>query len=244
MKKLFVILFLLIPLIAASQRAVVRNIPEHDHRALHFGFTLGLNTMDFKIRPSEYAVEEDLFAEVSRLTPGFNINVVSNFRLGRFFDLRILPGVAFGQRKIDFYKMDGQPLPGSEELETSAGPSLDSSQELESSFLEFPFTLKYKSVRINNYRPYLLGGINFRYDLAKNFNEEDEIYLSLNPFDIYFETGFGIDFYLPYFKFATELKYAIGFFDALDHKDNSKPRYMDSIDRLKSHLVIVSFHFE
>ncbi len=244
LKNLIAILFLLTPLIASSQGASVRNLPEHDHRALHFGFTLGLNTMDFKVRSSEYAVDNDFYAEVSNLTPGFNINVVSNFRLGNHFDFRILPGVSFGQRKIDYYTMEGHPLPGGETEGDASVPVLVGSQELESSFLEFPFALKYKSVRINNYRPYLLGGVNFRYDLARNFNEDDEIFLSLKPFDIYLETGFGIDFYLPYFKFSTELKYAMGFVDNLDRRENSRPRYQDSIERMRSSLIILSFHFE
>jgi hypothetical protein len=234
----------LLPLIASSQRSVVRNLPEHDYRALHFGFTLGLNTMDFKIRASEYAVNNDMYAEVSNLSPGFNINVVSSFRMGDYFDLRILPGVSFGQRRIDYYTMDGTALPGSENNNGSFEPSFIISQELESSFLELPVILKYKSTRINNYRPYLLGGINFRYDLARNFNEDDGIYLSLKPFDTYLETGFGIDFYLPYFKFSTEIKYAAGFLNALDRRENSRPQYQDAINIMRSNLVVLSFHFE
>jgi hypothetical protein len=244
LKNIITIVFLLVPLIASSQRAVVRNLPEHDYRAMHFGFTLGLNTMDFRIRASRFAAANDLYAEVSTLTPGFNINVVSNFRMGNYFDLRILPGVSFGQRKIDYYTMDGLPLPGNVSHDGSAGPLLLTSQELESSFLELPVILKYKSVRINNYRPYLLGGINFRYDLARNFNEDDGIYLDLNPFDTYLETGFGIDFYLPYFKFSTELKYAMGVFEALDRRESSRPQYQNAIKRMRSNLIILSFHFE
>ena len=243
MKKLLIILILFIPVLASAQRARVKNIPEHDHKAVHFGFTLGLNTMDFRVRDSEYAIENGFFGEVSGLTPGFNINIVSNFRLSDYFDFRMLPGVAFGQRRIDYYHTDGSPLPGSPEDEGSFDPRQDSrSQELESSFLEFPFILKYKSDRVNNYRPYLVGGVNFRYDLAKNYSETDEIFLSLNSFDIYLETGFGIDFYLPYFRFSTELKYAKGFLNVFNPRGESI--YENSIDRLKSNLLVLSFHFE
>ncbi len=244
MKKLITIAFLLIPLLANSQRAIVRNLPDHELRSLNFGFTLGLNMMDFKVRSSQFAVDNDLFAEVSNLSPGFNINIVSNFRLTSHLDLRILPGVAFGQRSLDFYTMEGHGLPGGNENNLDVVPVHVNTQELESSFLEFPFALRYQSVRINNYRPYVLGGINFRYDLAKNFNEDDHIYLSLNPFDIYLETGFGIGFYLPYFKFTTELKFAVGFLDALHRRENSRPQFQEAIERMRSHLIILSFHFE
>jgi hypothetical protein len=245
LKKFLCTYFLLIPFLAKSQQ----NIPEHDLRALHFGFTLGLNTMDFKVKQSEIAIENNFFAEVSSLTPGFNINVVSNFRLNSFFDIRILPGVAFGQRRIDYYRIEGETgLPGSVSWnEESVVP--DSHQDLESSFLELPFIIKYKSVRLDNYRPYLVGGINLRYDLAKNFSEDDEIYLGLKPFNIYMETGLGIDFYFPYFKFSAEVKFARGFLNMLQRRyeglpfDN-KTRYETAIESIRSNLLIFSFHFE
>ena len=244
LKKLLFILLVLLPFTAEAQRAIVRNLPEYDHKAVHFGFTLGLNTMDFRISASEYAVNEGFFAEVSTLTPGFNINIVSNFRLGKHFDFRMLPGVAFGQRRIDYYIVEGGRLPGQSGWDSRNEPINVSSQDMESSFIEFPFIFKYKSVRINNYRPYLIGGTNFRYDLARNFSEEDEVFLSLRPFDAYLETGFGIDFYLPYFKFSTELKFAMGFMHVLQDRSNSRPRYQESIERLRSNLFILSFHFE
>ncbi len=211
-----------------SQRIYVKNIPEHDQKPLHFGFTIGLNTMDFRILPSRFAAENSLTPEVNRLSPGFNINVVSNLKLTEFLDFRVLPGISFGQRQIDFY----------------SDTVLVNSQELESSFIEMPLILKYKSVRINNYRPYVIGGVNFRYDLAKNFSEDDQIFLKLKPFDTYIELGFGIDFYLPYFKFSTEVKYSRGFFNKIEYASNSQPQFQNSIERLNSNLIILSFHFE
>ncbi len=255
LKKVLFILLVLIPVSAAAQRARVRNIPEHEFKTVHFGFTLGLNTMDFRIKHSDFAVNytnnqlRGFYGEVSTLTPGFNINIVSNFRLSNHFDFRILPGVAFGQRRIDFYSMPrGSGVPGSDDWDGRSEPILLSSQNIESSYLELPFIFKYKAVRINNYKPYLIGGVNFRYDLAKNFSPDDGVFLSLNSFDTYMEVGFGIDYYLPYFKFSTELKYATGFIDILNRRaapgglDESKYQY--SIGALYSNLIILSFHFE
>lgn len=232
------------PLVARPQGRVVKHLTEQDRKALHFGFTLGLNTMDFRIQPSEYAVENNFFPEVSVLSPGFNINIVSNFRLTNSFDLRILPGVSFGQRRIDFYNTLESGLPGSTGWNEGYEPVLENSQQLESSFLELPVIIKYKSVRINNYRPYIIGGVNLRYDLAKNFNEDDQIYLDLDPFNVYAEGGFGIDFYLPFFKFSAELKYSNGLFDMLNERISSQTSYQDAIGQLKSSMVILSFHFE
>ena len=140
---------------------------------------------------------------MSILNPGINIQVVTNFRPARYFDLRFLPGVSFGQRNIRYYTIkstDGVP----DQYEAT----YDESQRIESSFLEFPLLLKYKGDRLNNVRPYIIGGINYRYDLAgkKEFDEDKGVHIMLKRSDLYYEAGAGLDFYLPYFKLSVEIK--------------------------------------
>ena len=113
--------------------------------------------------------------------------------------------------------------------------------------MEFPMIIKYKSKRINNFRPYLVGGANYRIDLAarKEYDYKDKVFLRLRRSDIYYEVGFGIDFYNKYFKFSTELKLAVGMLDVLVHDPaTSNPHYVTAIDKLQSNLWLLSFHFE
>ena len=120
--------------------------------------------------------------------------------------------------------------------------------KIESSMLDFPLLVKYKAKRINNYRPYLLAGGSVRYDLAakKNFDEEQKEYVILKPLDVYFETGFGIDFYLPYFKFSTELKLSFGLLNVMNSSkiSSTHPEYQRSLTKLNSNIVMFSLHFE
>jgi hypothetical protein len=93
----------------------------------------------------------------------------------------------------------------------------------------------------------LIGGGNYRIDLAarKDYDEAENRYVRLKRSDLYYEIGFGIDFYLKYFKFTTELKLAVGLRDVLVHDLTSgRPEFVRSIDILKSNLLILSFHFE
>jgi hypothetical protein len=204
-----------------------------EEKILHFGFSIGFNTMDFKITPSLSNLQVDsLYPEVSILNPGINIQIVSGYRPTENLEIRFLPGVSFGQRNIRFYK--GQ-VPENED------------QRLESSFLEFPLLLKYKGKRLNNVKPYLIGGLNYRYDLAgkKEYDGEKPIYLRLQRSDIYYELGTGLDFYLPYFKLSIELKMSNGLRDVLVHDSyNDHPQYVNSIERMRSQIWIISFHFE
>lgn len=232
LKRIFFIpLFLIFVASLSGQQTVPLNEPNHDDRPIHFGFCLGLNVMNFTVHTNYQAYKTDtMLASVSRPSLGFHIQVVSNYRLGEYFDLRFLPGVSFGQRDLNFYKNNILVKNGD--------------QKLESNFLEFPFLIKYKSKRFNNFRPYIITGVNFRYDLAKTLSEDDGIYLALNKFDINYEAGAGIDCYMPYFKLSIELKLSYGFLNMLRRRDNSHPEFQNTIDRLNSSITMLSFHFE
>jgi hypothetical protein len=223
---------LLAPMILSGQRSKPKNDSNYDERMLHFGFSMGLNTMDFNIKLSEEAVANGITAETVSLKPGINIQIVSDFRPTTYLDVRFLPGVSFGQRNINFYQN---------------GVLINDKQKLESSFLEFPLSLKYKGMRLNNSRPYIIGGLNFRYDLAgkKEYDEQQEIYLRLNRADLYYEAGAGIDIYLPYFKLTIEAKMSNGLRDILVHEPApGYPQYANSIESMHSQIWILSFHFE
>jgi hypothetical protein len=231
LKQLYLILINLLVLAQLNgQKSVPLNEPNHDDRAIHFGFCLGINTMNFIVHTNYQSYKNDnLIGSVNKPTPGFHIQVVSNYRLGQYFDLRFLPGVAFGQRTLSFFKND---------------TLRNDNQKLESNFLEFPLLLKYKSKRLNNFRPYLITGTNFRVDLAKTLSEDDGIYIALKRFDLYYEAGAGIDLYMPFFKMSIELKYSYGLFNMIRRRDNSQPQYQNSIERLNSTLTMLSFYFE
>ena len=84
MKKVLsiLILVLLVQSSWAQRHTVPLNLPNYDRKPVHFGFLLGINSMDFKITPR--AIQADtLFILKSQEQKGFNLGIVSNFRLGR-----------------------------------------------------------------------------------------------------------------------------------------------------------------
>jgi len=236
-KRIIIIALIIISQTTWAQEKFALNYQEIDYKVLHFGFTVGFNTMDFGITPSmqpRISGTDTLFLipELNNLSPGFHVGVVSSLRLSDNFDFRFLPGITLGQRNVLFYDQVG---------------NLDSEMSIESTFIDLPFLIKYKANRLKNYRPYLIGGVNIRNDMARNkeFNEDEQIYIKLKPFDIYYEIGFGIDFYMTFFKLSTELKYSVGTRDVVSSDASpDRPEYANSIDSFKSRLFMVSFHFE
>ncbi len=223
----------MIQLVVNGQKQKPKNESWYDEKPLHFGFSLGFNTMDFNITPSQsYLLQDSIYPEVSVLNPGINIQIVTDLRPGKYMDIRFLPGVSFGQRVVGYYK--------DTEL-------YNEKQRLESSFLEFPLLFKFKGDRLNNVRPYVITGLNFRYDLAakKDYDEDGLVFLKLKRPDLYYEVGTGLDFYLTYFKLSVELKLSNGFRNILDSDPPpSHPEYRNAIEKMRSQIWVLAFHFE
>jgi hypothetical protein len=230
---LLVLIVLMISANLSGQKQKPKNKSWYDDKLLHFGFSLGFNTMDFMITPAQdYLGVDSLYPDVSILNPGINIQIITDFHPADHWDIRFLPGVSFGQRNVRYYK--------NKDL-------YNGQQRIESSFMEFPLLVKYKGDRLNNVRPYVVSGLNFRYDLAakKEYDEEKPVDLRLKRPDLYYEAGAGLDFYLPYFKLSVELKMSTGMRDMLIREPASgQEQYVDAIEKMRSQIWIIAFHFE
>ncbi|MRT93396.1 porin family protein [Ancylomarina sp. 16SWW S1-10-2] len=239
MKKAFIILLLLfLSSYLFSQKVYspgrILNSQEVDQKRLHFGFTLGLNIMDYAIRNS---AKDNWKAEQVTFSSGFSVGIVSDLKLHEDFSLRFQPGLEFGERTILY----------SNDYDLSTYPA---ETTIESVVINLPLLLKYRAKRINNYRPYLVGGFSYKMDVQAptKLDIDDGVMVRLEPNYFSLELGAGIDFYLPYFKFATELKLSLGLQDILNHKlDSENPDadfYTYSMSRMSSNVVTLSFHFE
>jgi hypothetical protein len=108
-----------------------------------------------------------------------------------------------------------------------------------------PVDLKFSAERFNNYRPYVMCGINPMLDLTVKKQKN----LLLKSFDCYLEVGLGCDFYLPFFKFIPEIKFCYGLMDVIDKDrsdltDETLNIFTNSVDRGRSKMIVVSFYFE
>ncbi len=244
LKSFFYILTLLLAAVVDVQgqyrKPVLLNDPDYDvGKPLRFGFSIGINVMDFESVNRRAQFNADgarYFAEVTHISPGLNVNAIGDLRITQSAHLRFLPGYSFGQRNVDFYRIDAD-----------SSVSVGTTMKMESNFIDLPIGVKYLSERTGNVRPYLYFGTNFRVDLAayKRLKIEKGVLLRLRKFDYYYEVGFGVDFFLQYFKFSTEIKWSAGFLNMLsnDYVEEGK-MYHDAVGSLKSRFLIISFHFE
>jgi hypothetical protein len=235
MKHFFLLFFLLLMVgLAYSQPTQTRapNLPNFDDKALNFGFLIGFNTMDYRVVSKAPALQGPggpRYADVVNLSPGINIGMVTSFRLNKHFNFRVLPGISFGQRDLLFI--------------SEAGEEDEFPLEIKSTYIECPLVIKFNGARMTNAKPFLTAGINPRFDLAKSKKDG----LMVRPFDVFWEIGAGMDSYMSYFRFSTELKLSIGMMNVLNPKGTGEPEdvlYSDVLDRLTSRIFVLTFYFE
>ena len=227
------LLCLVIPeLFSQANFGKVQNLVHVDNKRYHFGFILGLNTMDFNVTNAG-TVDNDgriWYAEQTSLAPGFTVGMITDLRIFEYLNLRFTPALLFGDRTLTFIDQDK----GNEKEVV-----------VRSNLINFPLLLKFRGQRHANYRPYLLGGFSSTLDLGR----QRENVIMLKQMDYGIEFGVGFDFYLPYFKLAPELKMYLGLGDILERdrpeiENFSDLKYTNAITKLTSRLFILSFNFE
>lgn len=237
MKKLGLIYFFLTLTFVTYAQFFPENLPKYDKKHWHFGFTLGINQMNFSTHPVDRVqFNKNLLVIEALPSQGFNIGIVANKRLAEYLDVRFIPTLSFGERQLQFTWLENDTA------------KVDYLKRIESTFIDFPITFKYKSKRLpgnfNNIRAYVLGGARYSIDLAsqKNKNNNNEnVVIKLNPNDFLGSVGVGFDFYLPYFKFGVELQMAYGFKNILAQENNN---FSLNIDKLTSKMMWITFTFE
>lgn len=216
-----------------AQKRRVLNLPNYDLQTIHFGFLLGVNTLNFIPTPIKDLRDVDSVLTILPVSgSGFSLGIISNLHMGDNFDLRFTPTLSFGERKLT-YKINF----------TSLDSVMFRDKSVESTLLEFPISLKFKSARLNNGRAYLIGGVKPVIDLASQDKVDDkgEKILKLKRNDFNAEIGFGFDFYSQYFKFTPEIKMAYGLKNLLVQDNNV---YTLGLNSIHSKAFYLSFTFE
>lgn len=223
--------------LAQGQRGVkVQNLPNFDLRKYHFGFLLSYNTSDFLMRQDPAAPFRDsLMVLDHERQPGFNLGIVASVNLNDNISVRFLPTLSFQERVLQYQFRSTQNELG----------SVFFRKPVESTYLEFPLHMKFRSDRINNFAVYVLGGGKVSIDMAtqKDVTQglDDEIVIKLEKYDYSVDVGGGFDFFLPYFKFGIELRTGIGLPNLLIDDDT---RFSRPVESLRSRVWVLTFTFE
>lgn len=231
---LLLALFLFFALPAEAQffsgEKVINN-PNFDRQRYSWGYFLGFNTYDFDFNYKKVIANKHLGKDfVADRTIGFNVGLVGNMRLNDNLDLRLEPGVAFNRINFQFWKADS-----------------DSFREINSTYVHIPLLLKFSTDRINNFKPFVVGGLSTSLNLSSNERNPDDnmdgqFRMTTNSY--YYEIGFGIDLYLYYFKFSPSIRGVFAINDELIRDDDPNSMFTSNVDKMSTRAVFINFTFQ
>ena len=225
----------------AQDNDMILNRPYADVKKVHFGFSVGMNFQNLAITNNGLVTDdlEEWYADIPSHSPGFSVNVLADFRISEHFNLRLSPGLYFGNKVVRFLNHRGNP-------EWPEPTHYKQSQNIKSTYIVVPLDVKMSAKRYHNMRPYFTGGVMYAHDLAKDRSEQ----LKLKNAYVMLTVGMGCDFYMPFFKLCPEVKFCFGLKNLLDRNRpdlQDRPdvmRFTESVNKVTSNMVVVTFFFE
>lgn len=240
-----------------AQDQVVHNWASGaDQNDWSWGFTFQYVNTDFKIaKKSDWRspyydpatgqkLTDSLNSISSKPSTGFAIGFITRYRLTDHLEARLTPMLLFADRllRYEYNSPSGNPL--LQTRDRTVEPSI-LEQQVQSTLVEFPLSMKLKSDRLGNFRAYLLGGLKYSLmisskKVADNISPIDRPVKNVGSYASY-EAGVGFDLYFEYFKLSPEIKISNSFKNMLvaDNTPYSRP-----IDKLFLHTVMISLYFE
>jgi len=228
-KIIFLVLLTCLPFISNGQRFkwARQHNPNYDTRTISYGFMIGLHTSAYQVTYADEFVTpkfDTVSSVMAQFSPGFSLGFLVNYRVSEFVDLRIMPKAGFYTHKLQYTYTDES----------------TNVQFVESTHVELPILLKYKSMRRGNVRMYMIGGVTPGLELSGK-NEIKTSGLDIRKSNIQLEGGLGFDFYFPLFKFSQEIRFARGIMNVLGDDPSI---YSDPLKRLNTNTISVYFIFQ
>lgn len=203
--------------------------PNYDERKISYGFMIGIHTSAYQVKYSDQFVTQSLDTVHSVLTPfapGFSLGFLVNLRINSDLDLRLMPKAGFYDHQLEYNYTD----------ESSQ------SQLTETTMVEFPILLKYKSMRRGNVRMYMVGGITPSIEASgKNDIQSSTEVLDIKQTNLSLDAGIGFDFYFPLFKFSQEIRFSRGIANLLGPDPSS---FKEPLNRVNTNTISVYFIFQ
>ena len=235
-KVLFILIFLFSVNIGYSQlftKKKVLNNENFDKPSISWGYFLGLNNYDFNF---DYKTDlEDIQTEKSF---GFNVGLIGNVRINDFLDFRFEPGLIMSKRSLIYDPTNFN--------ETEFNP-IQHQRDIKSTYIHFPLLLKISTKRVNNIKPYITGGFSAAINLSSKEKSLDDNNLGqfrMKKNTFFYELGFGIDFYLEWFKFSPSIRGIFAISDELVPDEDPLSPWTSNIEFMKTSGIVLNFTFQ
>ena len=237
MKKFLLLIVVLISSESISaqlfSREKVLNNENFDKPRFSYGYYLGFNVYDYNI---DYTSDvKDV--QVLKST-GLNVGLIGNIRINDYIDIRLEPGLVISRRELNFSNTFFNGISYEEK---------DLIREIQSTFVHIPLLVKFSTKRINNIKPFIVGGVSTGLNLSSQENNPDDN--SKNNFrvtknNLYYELGIGIDLYLTWFKFTPSIRGVFSMQDELVNDVDPNSPWTSNLSQVQTRGLFINFTFQ
>ena len=225
-----IILFFCFNGLSQKKGGKVENLQNFDKKKIHFGYFIGLNQYNFKI---DYKKNPNYTTQVEEKL-GLNIGLIGDLKINEHLNLRFEPGLHTNKGALKFNER------------SKFNQYSDTLRTIKSTYIHLPLLLKFSSKRIDNFRPYLIGGISASFNLSSNQNSPEDNknnVFRLKTNTLYYELGFGIDFYLQYFKFSPSIRGLFSLKNELIPDNDVNSPWTGHINKLSTRGIFINLTF-
>ena len=169
---------------------------------------------------------------------GFNVGLIGNVRINDYLDFRFEPGLVMSKRSLIYDPTNFN--------ETEFNP-IQHQRDIKSTYIHFPLLLKISTKRVNNIKPYITGGFSAAINLSSKEKSLDDNNLGqfrMKKNTFFYELGFGIDFYLEWFKFSPSIRGIFAISDELVPDEDPLSPWTSNIEFMKTSGIVLNFTFQ
>jgi hypothetical protein len=238
MKQLLALITILFAIQLSSaqlfSREKVQNNQNLDKKSISWGYYFGINNLDFKFDYNNAGEDIETIK-----TTGFNVGLVGDVRLNDHLNFRLEPGLVITNRKLMYPESYFNNF--NEELKDS-----DLIREVKSTYVYIPFLLRICTKRMNNIKPFITVGAATAINLSSNQdnpNDNSNGAFRSKKNVLFYDLGFGIDFYLYWFKFTPSIRGVFAFNDEIVNDTDPNSPWTGNVSNMKTRGVFLNFTF-
>ncbi len=233
MKRIILAILIVMPLCTQAQwlfKPRVQNNQNFDKERISWGFYFGSNNLDFNFDYEN--AQEDIQTTRSF---GFNVGLIGDLRVNDYINFRLEPGLVLSNRELTF--------PDNPQFDSED----DFTREVSATYVYVPLLLRLSTKRVNNWKPFITGGIATALNLSSNEDNPDDNFSGTfrstqNLF--FYEFGFGIDIYLFWFKFTPSIRGIFSINDELVPDSQPDSPWTGNIANLTTRGFYLNFTFQ
>lgn len=208
-----------------------KHLEFYDDKPIHYGFFFAMPVTRFNVKYSPTYVNTDPAVRLySPNSPSFRVGILVNAFVTDRFDFRFTPAVSLYGRAVKYEYPDG------------TEPRIE---KRESTWMEFPFMIKYKSERRKNSRMYLIAGATAAIETnVRNKQARVSGRLNTKNKDLSVDYGVGFEQFLEFTKISPELRFSHGLVNLFSPGIGASAAQNAGIQRLTTHSVTLYLNFE